>query len=100
MLKRQTEADCLLGKKFDYQWHGQTDNSITGTLTRVQTHGAQWGFSYDRFQRRGQVPCHVGDEFKAWLAGRLSLISEWWEAGEGIPVKECVTEGVEENGHF
>lgn len=37
---------------------------------------------------------------KHGLAGRLSLIPEWWEAGEGIPVKECVTEGVEENGHF
>lgn len=61
---------------------------------------AEWGFSNDRFQRRGQVLCLWMTSSKHGPEGRLSLIPEWWEAEEGIVVKKSVTEGVEERGHI
>jgi len=29
---RDSEADGLLCDKFSYQWHGQTDSNMSGTL--------------------------------------------------------------------
>ena len=34
--KRDNEADVLLGNKFSYQRHGQTDSSMLGSLKGVQ----------------------------------------------------------------